>query len=79
MATYCLRARQLLVLFPLSHFDGRQAGDSGDQEIHQDVLAVGFMIHKGSQRLRQVVREQVVVVSVQMAYWIRIIDQYKIP
>lgn len=53
---------QLFVLLPLGHFDWRQVGDSRDQEVHEDVFAVGGAIHQSPQGLGQVVCEQVVVV-----------------
>lgn len=59
-----LHARQLFVLFPLGHFDWGQVCHSRDQEVHQDVLTVGGAVHQSSQRLGQVVGEQVVVVPV---------------
>ena len=52
----------LLVLLLLRHLNGRQLGYRGDQEVHQDVLAVGGGVHQGAQRGRQVVSEQEVVV-----------------
>jgi len=59
-----LWAGQLFVLLPLGHFDWRQVGYRGDQEVHQDVLTVGGAVHQSAQRLGQVVCEQVVVVPV---------------
>ena len=53
---------QLFVLLPLGHLDGRQVGYRGDQEVHEDVLAVGGGVHQSAERGGQVVREQVVVV-----------------
>lgn len=35
----------LLVLLLLCDLDGRQLGDSRHQEVHQDVLAVGQLVH----------------------------------
>lgn len=60
-----LHAGQLFVLFPLGHFNRGQMCDSGDEEVHEDVLAVGGAVHQSAQRLRQVVGEQVVVVPVE--------------
>lgn len=57
-----LRTGQLFVLLPLGDFDWRQVRYSGDQEVHQDVLAVGGAIYQSAQRLGQVMGEQVVVV-----------------
>lgn len=62
-ATY-LHAGQLFVLFPLGHFNRGQMCYSGDEEVHEDVLAVGGAVHQSAQRLGQVVGEQVVVVPV---------------
>lgn len=61
MAAY-LWTGQVFVLLPLSHFDWRQVSCCGDQEVHQDVLTVGGAIHESSQRLGQVVGEQVVII-----------------
>jgi len=52
----------LLVLLLLRDLDGRQLGDGGDQEVHQDVLAVGQLVHHALQTGGQVVGVQVVVV-----------------
>lgn len=57
-----LRTGQLFVLLPLGDFDWRQVRYGGDQEVHQDVLAVGGAIYQSPQRLGQVMGEQVVVV-----------------
>lgn len=69
-----LHAGQLFVLLPLGHFDWGQVCYSGDKEIHQDVLTVGGAVHQSTQRLGQVVGEQVVVVPVeegrgQLMWW----------
>lgn len=42
----------LLVLFLLCDLDGRQLGDSRDQEVHQDVLTVGQLVHHALQTSR---------------------------
>lgn len=39
----------LLVLFLLRDLDGRQLGDSRHQEVHQDVFAVGQLVHHALQ------------------------------
>ena len=58
-----LRMR-VLVLFPLSEFDGRSPCDSGDQDVHEQVIA-GTGTGDGTvQRWGQVVPVQVLVVPV---------------
>lgn len=52
-----------LVLLLLCDFDGWLFGDGWNQEVHQDVLAVGHAVHHGQQAGWDVVCEQVVVVS----------------
>jgi len=52
----------LLVLLLLGHLDGRQLGDGRHQEVHQDVLAVGHLVHHALQAVGKVRRVQVVVV-----------------
>ncbi len=39
----------LLVLFLLCDLDGWELGDSRDQEVHQDVLTVGQLVHHALQ------------------------------
>ena len=53
----------LLVLFLLGDLDGRQLGDGRHQEVHQDVLTVGHLIHHALEAVGKVRRVQVVVVS----------------
>lgn len=52
----------LLILFLLRDLDGRQLGDSRDQEVHQDVLTVGQLVHHALQTSRQVVGVQMMVI-----------------
>lgn len=39
----------LLVLLLLCDFDGRQLGYSRNQEVHQDVLTIGQLVHHALQ------------------------------
>lgn len=52
----------LLILFLLCDLDGWQLSDSRDQEVHQDILTVGQLIHHVLQTSRQVVGVQVMVI-----------------
>ena len=53
----------LFVLLLLGDLDGRQLGDGGHQEVHEDVLTVGQLVHHALQAGRQEVCVKEVVIS----------------
>lgn len=57
-----LRHQRFLVLLLLRDFDRRLPGYRRNQEVHQDVFAVGHVVHRGQDAAGDVVGEQVVVV-----------------
>lgn len=55
----------LLILLLLGHFDWRQFCHSRHQEIHENVLTVGQLVHHVLQAGWQIMRVQVVIISVE--------------
>ena len=58
------RRRRFFVLFPLRDLNGRPSGDMTDQEVHQDIFAVGISVNQISQSGRQDLIEKNIVVLV---------------
>ena len=49
------------VLFFLRHFDWRQTGHVRDEEVHQNVFAVGILIHTIERRTRNLLKEPQII------------------
>ena len=58
------RRRRFFVLLPLRDLNGRPSGDMTDQEVHQDIFAVGISVNQISQSGRQDLIEKNIVVLV---------------